>query len=256
MVHCRGCGKEIHESAKVCPSCGAAQAVTKRTGKSKIVAGLLALFLGAFGIHRFYLRQWWGIFYLLFVWTGIPSIISLVETFVFLLSNQENWDNKYNDGVNSGDSPRLTIVLVVVIVIFCGFFVIGILAAIAIPAYQDYTARAQVYEGVSITSPQKTYLTEYYANTQDFTDLSTSDLQGTTTGRYVNSVTIATASKETVVLVVTFKQTGSASSIQGKEFRVATEDGGITWECGYGIQNSLLRGDTHPQPKYLPTACR
>ena len=96
-VHCRGCGNEIHESAETCPSCGAPQQISvTRTGKSKVLAALLALFLGSFGVHRFYLGQWWGLFYLLLCWTGIPTLVSFVETIVFLLSNQQKWDNKYN----------------------------------------------------------------------------------------------------------------------------------------------------------------
>ncbi|MDI6770837.1 MAG: NINE protein [Anaerolineales bacterium] len=94
MVYCRGCGKEIHESARACPHCG----VTQRggaQGKSKVVAGVLALFLGGFGIHRFYLEQWWGLFYLLFFWTFIPTIIALVEAIVFFCTNDDAWNQKY-----------------------------------------------------------------------------------------------------------------------------------------------------------------
>ncbi|WP_256744091.1 NINE protein, partial [Cronobacter sakazakii] len=51
MVFCRGCGKEIHESARACPQCGA----TQFTGgnKNRISAALLAFFLGGFGAHKF-----------------------------------------------------------------------------------------------------------------------------------------------------------------------------------------------------------
>ncbi|MDI3383257.1 NINE protein [Xenophilus aerolatus] len=93
MVFCRGCGKEIHESARACPHCGA----TQRSGaaKSKLVAGLLALFLGGLGIHRFYLGQWWGIFYLFLCWTFVPSIVSLVEAIVFFCTSDSSWEKKY-----------------------------------------------------------------------------------------------------------------------------------------------------------------
>jgi TM2 domain-containing membrane protein YozV len=51
--------------------------------KEEIVGVLLALFLGAFGIHKFYLRQnTAGVFYLLFCWTGITAIISFFECFL------------------------------------------------------------------------------------------------------------------------------------------------------------------------------
>ena len=54
MVFCRGCGREIHQSAASCPGCGARQQAA-RQGKSKATAGVLALLLGGLGIHRFYL---------------------------------------------------------------------------------------------------------------------------------------------------------------------------------------------------------
>ena len=94
MVYCRGCGKELHESARACPHCGATQGVANQ-GKSKVVAGLLAFFLGGIGIHRFYLGQWWGILYFLFFWTFIPAIISFFEAIVFLCTSDESWNRKY-----------------------------------------------------------------------------------------------------------------------------------------------------------------
>jgi TM2 domain-containing membrane protein YozV len=103
MVFCRGCGKEIHETAPTCPFCGAVQAV-RQPGKSKIVAGVLALLVGGLGIHRFYLGQWWGIFYLLFCWTFIPSVVAFVEGIVFLVSDDASWNAKY--GFPATANPR------------------------------------------------------------------------------------------------------------------------------------------------------
>lgn len=97
MVFCRGCGKEIHESAPLCPHCGARQGLA-RTGKSKVVAGVLALLVGTFGVHRFYLGQWWGIFYILFCWTLIPWIASFIEGIVFLCTDDATWEEKYGRG--------------------------------------------------------------------------------------------------------------------------------------------------------------
>jgi TM2 domain-containing membrane protein YozV len=55
MVHCRACGKEIHESAAVCPQCGAPQALTPvGSDKTILPAFLLCFFLGWAGAHRFY----------------------------------------------------------------------------------------------------------------------------------------------------------------------------------------------------------
>lgn len=98
MIYCQGCGKEMHESAQACPSCGAPAAGTNTTGgKSKVVAGILAIFLGAFGIHRFYLGNiGLGILYLLFFWTGIPGIAAFIEGLVFLCGDEQKFNAKYN----------------------------------------------------------------------------------------------------------------------------------------------------------------
>lgn len=69
--------------------------------KNKVVAGLLAIFLGGFGIHKFYLgRIGWGVVYLLFCWTYIPSIIGFFEGLVYLLSNENNFHMKYSKRVS------------------------------------------------------------------------------------------------------------------------------------------------------------
>lgn len=93
MVFCRGCGKEIHESAVSCPNCGATQG--KSEGKSKVAAGVLALLLGGIGIHKFYLGAWgWGIIYILFVWTWIPAIMGLIEGIRYLTLAQDEFSTK------------------------------------------------------------------------------------------------------------------------------------------------------------------
>jgi len=61
MVFCRGCGKEIHESAFTCPSCGAPQSIrttaVSATDKRILPAFLLCFFLGFLGVHRFYVGK-------------------------------------------------------------------------------------------------------------------------------------------------------------------------------------------------------
>jgi len=53
-----------------------------RAKKDEVVGVLFALFLGCFGIHRFYLGETgWGILYLVFSWTGIPAILGVIECF-------------------------------------------------------------------------------------------------------------------------------------------------------------------------------
>ena len=57
MKFCPNCGKELIENADVCLNCGKAirKSSVAKEGKSKIVAGLLGIFLGGLGVHNFYL---------------------------------------------------------------------------------------------------------------------------------------------------------------------------------------------------------
>jgi TM2 domain-containing membrane protein YozV len=68
MVFCRACGKEIHESALMCPSCGAIQPKVSASEKRILPAALLCFFLGVFGIHRFYVGK---------IGTGILQLLTL-----------------------------------------------------------------------------------------------------------------------------------------------------------------------------------
>ena len=107
MIYCSGCGNEMHETAVACPSCGAVNKSNVIKGnKSKVVAGVLALFLGGLGVHKFYLGQtglgilylclyFFGIFFL-FIPTLIIGVIAFVEAIVYFCSSDENFDNKYN----------------------------------------------------------------------------------------------------------------------------------------------------------------
>jgi TM2 domain-containing membrane protein YozV len=80
MVFCRGCGKEIHETAISCPQCGAIQGKLNIISKSRVTAAVLALLLGGLGIHKFYTGAWgWGILYILFFWTCLPLFFSFIE---------------------------------------------------------------------------------------------------------------------------------------------------------------------------------
>ena len=110
-MYCKYCGEQVDSDTVICPKCGKvinseklSEEVFKNEpyyghkyrNKSKITAGVLALFFGGLGIHRFYLGQWWGIFYILFCWTFIPAIVSGIEGIVFLCSSDESFDRKYN----------------------------------------------------------------------------------------------------------------------------------------------------------------
>ena len=63
--------------------------------KSKIAAGILGIFLGGIGAHKFYLGKiGMGILYLVFCWTGIPAFVGFIEGIIYLCSNDENFQLK------------------------------------------------------------------------------------------------------------------------------------------------------------------
>lgn len=95
--YCSTCGKLIHEKAEICPHCGVRQTNAPMTsGKSKVVAALLAIFLGGIGAHKFYLGSMgMGILYLLMSWTFIPLIAGVIEGLVYLSMSDEAFAAKY-----------------------------------------------------------------------------------------------------------------------------------------------------------------
>ena len=93
--YCSGCGSAIHQSARACPRCGAAQ-MGAGGEKSRIAAALLAFFLGGFGVHKFYLgRVGQGILYLIFCWTFVPALLAFIEFIVYLCMSDEAFHAKY-----------------------------------------------------------------------------------------------------------------------------------------------------------------
>jgi TM2 domain-containing membrane protein YozV len=106
---CSECGSVIKAKAEICPKCGVRQIAVVSdgfgnpapNGKSKLVAALLAFFLGDFGIHKFYLgRPGQGIMYLLFCWTLFPAILAFIDMIILLTMSDQAFNQKYG-GVTS-----------------------------------------------------------------------------------------------------------------------------------------------------------
>lgn len=160
MVFCRGCGKEIHETAWACPHCGAPQSPGQdgplRSLKDQTIAALLCAFLGAFGGHRFYLgKNGSGIIYILLCWTGIPTIIALVELIMIAFASPQKWANQYNNGQLM---PPIHIIAKVLAIIWPIFFVlvfVGTFLALLLMDEDDRTAdfRQTSIQGETIWSP-------------------------------------------------------------------------------------------------------
>ena len=128
--------------------------------------------------------------------------------------------------------------------------IIGILAAIAIPAYQNYTKRSHVSEGLSLASGAKAAVTEFYSSNGHWPTNSNASVGLATPasikGNSVQSVTIAGS-----VIVVKYNdkvQNNAELALKGSDV-----DGGITWVCN--TTNAAL-GNTKVDPKYLPSNCR
>jgi Tfp pilus assembly major pilin PilA len=129
---------------------------------------------------------------------------------------------------------------------------VGMLAAIAIPAYQDFLARSQTSEAIQLGSAAELPILEYY---QDHNALPT-DLTAAYpaaahagVGRYTDTLTLLGPSGDTLGILVTMKTSGVVSAVAGKTLELWTTDGGNTWHCG--------PGDTDPvDVKYLLGNCR
>jgi type IV pilus assembly protein PilA len=124
--------------------------------------------------------------------------------------------------------------------------ILGILMAIAIPAYQDYTVRAKVSEGLNVAGAAKLAVAEtYQANGNWPTDNGAAGLPSNAasiSGNNVASVTVATST-------ITIAYTGDTNIAGDSLVLKATSEGGsIAWECG--------DTGTTVQQKYLPSNCR
>lgn len=130
--------------------------------------------------------------------------------------------------------------------------IIGILAAVAIPAYQDYTARAQVSEAVSLMGGLKTPLDEAIGHGAIAGPLTAAQLNtdfgARTTGKYVDTVALDAFNPLTGEgsLTATFKTTGVAPELIGTTVIMTRNANGV-WDCT----------DTGTvQDKHLPQACK
>ena len=124
--------------------------------------------------------------------------------------------------------------------------IIGILAAVAIPAYQDYIARSQVSEGVQLLGGGKTPLSEFFAD-QGRWPTAAASVMGTLAGKYVSNITITAGNgvSTAITLTATMKSAGVNTAIQNSTLQLTSADG-KQWDCTPGSIG----------PKYRPAACR
>jgi type IV pilus assembly protein PilA len=147
--------------------------------------------------------------------------------------------------------------------------IIGILAAIAIPAYQNYTIRSQVTEGLSLADGWKTGVAEFYAQNGTFPTLCSMNgnaaaltmvCAGATTGKYVSGVALAGAGAPGQVAI----QYGLQANVKIAGLFLDISPGlsannDVIWVCGKALVpngTTGVPGDNTTVPvQYLPAAC-
>jgi len=149
--------------------------------------------------------------------------------------------------------------------------IIGILAAIAIPAYQDYTIRAQVSEGMNLAAAAKAAVAESFLNrgaapaNRTVAGMSANAVD--TAGKYVTGVNVTNG-----VIQITYGGTEVNAGINGATLEIVpyvSADNSVAWRCGAAIvpvgAPNVMPGATAgggtlatnvSMNKYLPSACR
>ena len=129
--------------------------------------------------------------------------------------------------------------------------IIGILAAVAIPAYQDYTIRAKVTEGLGLAGAAKTAVAETYSSKGTPPSTNTGGgiaLAASITGNSVTSVTIQNRGEISIL----YRTLGGSPPGDGKVvvLKPTFTAGGVVWDCKNGSSG------TNMPSKYLPANCR
>ena len=124
-----------------------------------------------------------------------------------------------------------------------GIAMVGIVAAIAIPAYEDYTTRAQIAEGLALSSPVKADVASFYLDNGRYPGAGEADAMSlySPAGKYTMSVIVE---PDTGVLIVTYHEEVASG---GQVFLTPEADstGGFSWSCSGTFAY-----------KHLPAACR
>ncbi|WP_127275030.1 pilin [Neisseria meningitidis] len=147
--------------------------------------------------------------------------------------------------------------------------IVGILAAVALPAYQDYTARAQVSEAILLAEGQKSAVTEYYLNHGIWpANNNSAGVASTATdikGKYVQSVEVKNG-----VVTATMASSNVNNEIKGKKLSLwaKRQNGSVKWFCGLPVTRATganadavtaatdNNGNGKIDTKHLPSTCR
>jgi type IV pilus assembly protein PilA len=126
--------------------------------------------------------------------------------------------------------------------------IIGILAAIAIPAYQDYTIRAQVSEGLNLAAGAKASVSEYYMDRGVLPGTNEeAGVDDSVTGNYVASVVVGGAADDGVITITYGLGANEVVQDDTVILTPSTLPGSIVWDCGRGA---------NMEAKHVPSSCR
>jgi uncharacterized RDD family membrane protein YckC/Tfp pilus assembly major pilin PilA len=166
-------------------------------------------------------------------------------------------------GAGPAQSPSAgTVIAVIAVCLFFGVFLVGMISAISIPAYQDYTIRAQAQEGLNLAAAARAAVADAYRNGRPFNEITTESLglREGLTGTYVQSV-------EVVNGAVAITYGGRANNKLAQRVLMmhpaVSQTNEIVWVCG----RSAAPADARPvladaaqyttvDNKYLPRHCR
>jgi type IV pilus assembly protein PilA len=124
--------------------------------------------------------------------------------------------------------------------------IIGILAAVALPAYQDYTKRAHVSEGINLAASAKTAVTEYYVSQAAWPASNTKAGLADASNISGNAVTSVAIGATGGTITVTYNDKVATGTTLVLVPAIASNGGSITWTCNTGTVDD----------KYLPANCR
>ncbi len=124
--------------------------------------------------------------------------------------------------------------------------IVGILAAVALPAYQDYTKRAHVSEGLGLAAGAKAAVADYYATTNQWpTTNSQAGLNDKITGNAVKDIQVNTDG----VITITYNDRVDNDTDRTLTLVPSDSNGAIFWECKADDSNGV-------ESKHLPAFCR